>query len=86
MKTNYTLQACENLIDKYVNDFGGTLTQIEEGSLGLGFLILHDAPNKKTILIREFFISAWSSGHTITMYNKMPKKYQKLIDELTLTF
>lgn len=79
MKANYTLQSCETLIDRYVNEYGGTLTQIYEGCLGLGFVILHDAPNKKTILIKEYFINHWSSGHTIRMYNKMPKKYEKLL-------
>jgi len=76
----YSLQQCEKIIDRYINERNGELTQIEEGCLGLGFLILHDAPKTKTVIIQEYFITSWSSGHTVKMYNKIPKKYQKLID------
>lgn len=82
MITNYTLKECQKLIDVYLHDFEGTLTQIEEGVLGLGTLILHNAPNRKVVLIREFFVSSWSSGHSIRMYKKMPKKYEKIISRL----
>jgi hypothetical protein len=75
---NYTLKSCENLIEKYMN-FGGYIEQIEEGSLGLGFLILYGAPGKKSIIIQEYFINPWQSGHNVTMYNKLPKKYQNLL-------
>jgi hypothetical protein len=79
--TLYTLNACEELIDKYVNEFGGTSTQIEDGILGLGTLMLHGAPNKKSILIKETFINSWTSGHSVTMYNKIPKKYNEIISK-----
>lgn len=71
-----------NLIDPYVNKHGGQLTVIEGGVLGLGTLILHDAPNKRDIVIKEFFINSWKSGHSVRQYNKLPKKYREIIDTL----
>jgi hypothetical protein len=79
---NFTLSTCEDLIQKYLSFEGGEATQIEEGVLGLGKVILHGAKNKKTILITEFFINAWSSGHKIRMYNKTPKKYLEIINNI----
>ena len=78
---NYSLEACEKLIDKYVNEFGGQMFTYKEGSLGLGTVVLAYAEGKKTIIIKEFYINAWNSGHSIRMYNKIPKKYEKFILE-----
>ena len=75
----YSLDACERLIDNYVNNAGGQLTQIEEGTLGLGKLLLHGAIGKKSIIIQEVFLNGWSSGHKIRMFNKLPKKYANAI-------
>lgn len=72
----YNLNDTQALIDKYVNEFGGQCTQLEEGVLGLGKLLLHSAKGKKTIVIKEVYLNEWSSAHTIRMYNKLPKKYQ----------
>lgn len=75
----YSLKACEDLIDKYVNEYKGECLVLEEGSLGLGTILLHSAPNKKSIIINEVFINPWSSGHTIRKYNKLPNKYKSKI-------
>jgi len=77
--TNYKLSYCESLIERYINEFGGGLLVINEGCLGLGTILLYGATGKKTILITEFFINSWVSGHKIRKYNKLPKKYEKLI-------
>lgn len=74
----YDLKQCEKLIDTYI-DMGGSIMQIEDGCLGLGTLLLHDAPGKKSILIKERFLNEWSSTHTIRQYNKLPKKYAELV-------
>lgn len=79
-KTIYTLLTCEDLIQTYVNDYGGDYLTIQEGCLGLGTILLHSAPGKKAVLITEIYLNAWSSGHTITKYNKLPKKYQSIIN------
>jgi hypothetical protein len=72
----YDLKTCESLIQRYVDQFSGECIVIEEGVLGLGTVLL-TAHGKKAILIKEIFLNAWSSGHTIKMYNKIPKKYEK---------
>jgi hypothetical protein len=71
--TIYTLEACEQLIQRYI-DAGGEAETVTEGCLGLGVVVLR-AKGKKTAVIREVYLSAWSSGHTIRLYNKEPKKY-----------
>lgn len=81
---NRTLKYCENLITRYTDVRKGSVTQLEEGCLGLGKLILHDGYNAKTIIITEFYVSAWSSGHKVIMYNKMPKKYELLLTNINL--
>lgn len=78
--TNYSLKSCEDLIERYVNTYKGEVTTIEEGVLGLGVTLLHGAEGKKSVLIKEFYINEWTSGHSITKYNKLPKKYSKYID------
>lgn len=75
----YTLASCEKLIDRYVNEYKGECLILDEGCLGLGKILLHSADGKKTIVITEKFVSAWSSTHTIRKWNKIPKKYEKMI-------
>ena len=76
----YTLTACEKYIDKYINKYKGEVLEIKEGILGLGTVLLFNAKGKKTVIIKEIYLSAWSSGHTVRMYNKIPKKYLELIN------
>jgi hypothetical protein len=77
---NYSLRACEECIEKYVNKYNGHCTTLEEGVLGLGTVLLHGGNGRKTIIIKEFYISAWASGHNVRQYNKMPKKYEELLE------
>ena len=81
-QSNYSLESCERLISRYVNEYGGECTELAEGCLGLGTILLHGAEGKKTILIQEFYINCWSSGHSIRMFNKMPKKYEKMLESV----
>lgn len=48
-------------------------------NLGLGLQICH-GDGLKTAVIREIPRNEWTSWHTIRMYNKMPKKYAKMIE------
>lgn len=80
MMKYYTMEACSNLIDKYINEYKGEATNVCPGVLGLGKVVLHGAPHKKTIIITEVFLNEWSSGHTVRAYNKIPKKYEQLIN------
>jgi len=69
----YTLNACEKVMQKYI-DLGGDVETIKEGVLGLGTVVL-TAENYKTVVIKEIFLNEWSSGHTVRQYKKTPKKY-----------
>lgn len=66
------------LIDKYYSQ-GGESYQINEGSLGLGDMILF-GENLKTCIINEVFINEWTSLHKIRFYNKTPTKFLKYIN------
>lgn len=80
MATMYTLGVCEDIMDKYY-EAGGEVVTLEEGGVGLG-LVMCFGDGLKTTIIREVYLNEWSSGHTIRMYNKMPKKYAKMLEEL----
>lgn len=78
-QSTYTLEACENLIQQYYEKGGESVT-IEEGCLGLGLTVCY-GDGLKTAVIAERYVNEWTSTHTIRMYNKMPKKYEAMIDE-----
>lgn len=40
------------------------------------------AKGMKTIIIKEVYLNEWSSAYSIKKYNKIPQKYQKVIDLL----
>lgn len=78
----YSCRAVENLINEY-REKDGEFFQIEEGSLGWGFCILYDwTGHLKTYIINEVYLNEWSSGHKVRAYNKIPKKYQKILENL----
>lgn len=73
----YTLSAVENLMNKYL-ELGGTVDILDEGSLVYG-LVICQAEGKKLAVIKEVYLNEWSSAQTIRFYNKLPKKYEKLL-------
>lgn len=80
MKTVYTIGVAEQVLDRYIK-MGGEVIQFDEGVLGVGSWIC-TAEGKKSTVIKEVYINAWSSGQSIRSYNKLPKKYQKILDKL----
>lgn len=80
MSKLYTCEAVAKLVQRYY-DKGGEVAEIEEGCLGYGFLILH-GEGLKTSVVKEVYFNEWSSAHTVRMYNKCPKKYAKLLEEV----
>lgn len=76
----YSLEAIENIMNKYC-ERGGEITTIKEGCLGYGLMVLH-GEGLKTTIIKEVYLNEWSSGHTVRMYNKIPKKYEKLLENV----
>ena len=76
---NYSLNHIRILIDKYKAK-GGKIITLQEGCLGYGLCMLY-GEGLKTTIIKEYYINAWSSGHNVIMYNKMPKKYEKMLEK-----
>ena len=79
MGTLYTFTKAEKIINKFSEFEEAEIVQINEGCLGVGDWIL-TAKGKKTVIIKEVFINSWSSGQSITIYNKTPKKYEKYLN------
>ena len=75
---NYSTSAIENLVDKYINK-GGQVVELVEGVLGYGTIICF-GDNLKFCIIQEKFQTSWSSTHSIRLYNKIPKKYESLLN------
>lgn len=81
MKSVYTIESTQKLIDDYINA-GGELFQMREGVLGLGDFVLYDISGKfKTYIVREVYLNEWSSGQSIRAYNKIPGKYMAMIEK-----
>ena len=76
MNALYDLKEVDALINQYSQVEGNTYTEVYEGVLGYGKIVLK-APNKKTTIITEVPVNEWSSKHKIRMYNVCPKKYDK---------
>lgn len=80
MQAMYTLEACEELMEYYA-ELGGDVVTVQEGSLGLGVVVCM-AEGRKTAIIKEVYLNPWSSGHTIRLYNKTPKKYLEMVEAI----
>lgn len=76
----YTLEAVEQTIDKWIAA-GGQIDTVEEGTLGYGLTICH-GEGLRTAVITEVPLNCWSSAHKIRIYNKMPKKYQTMLENM----
>jgi hypothetical protein len=80
----YTCGAIKKLAQRYYEK-GGEVTEIEPGSLGYGLTLMH-GEGLKTAVVKEVYINEWSSGHKVRLYNKMPEKYRKMINEREVTY
>ena len=76
----YTLEAVEQTIDKWIAA-GGQIDTVEEGTLGYGLTICN-GEGLRTAVITEVPLNCWSSAHKIRIYNKMPKKYRQMLDDM----
>lgn len=77
----YTLESLENLIARYA-DKGGEVVQVEEGSLGLGVIVLrNNGLRLKQYVIRERYATPYSSVHTCETYARrpLPKKWEMAV-------
>lgn len=76
----WDLNSIENLINRYIEKDGEYL-ELQEGCLGYGVIMLR-GKGLKTTIIKEVYLNEWSSGHTVRMYNKTPKKYLQMAEKL----
>ena len=76
----YALEAVEQTVNNWI-EAGGEISTVEEGVLGWGLTICH-GEGLRTAIIKEVPLNEWSSAHTIRIYNKMPKKYQAMLDDM----
>jgi len=71
-----------NLITNYTIK-GGEVIWLKDGGLTSGDFLLYDPADKlKFFVIKEVFVNAWSSLQSVRGYNKIPKKYIKIINNL----
>jgi len=75
---NYDLESVDKLTNLYLNK-GGQVIELIEGVLGYGTTICFGY-NLKFCVIQEKFQTSWSSTHSIRLYNKIPKKYESLLN------
>lgn len=67
----------------YYSEHGGQVYILVEGVLGYGLTVLHDESEKLcSFVIQERYLNEWSSSHTVRRYNKLPKKYAKMIENM----
>ncbi len=76
--TIYTWQAAQKLINSYAEK-GDDVWTIP-GSLCDSYIC--EAPGYKFAIIKEVYLSAYSSGVTVRFYNHLPKKYEDVISLL----
>lgn len=76
----YTISSTAQLIDELIKD-GYECIQLSEGVLGLGDCVLL-APDDKhyNFIIREVYVTPWTSGQTIRRCRKISKALQNEID------
>lgn len=87
----YWCRRAEVVGGKYLGEYaheqisrGGEVAYIEEGVLGYGTTLLYDLREPvhlKFVVIKEVYLNEWSSAHSIRQYNRIPQKYNKMLDE-----
>lgn len=75
----YAYTSIDEFIIRYIKK-GGQAYCIDEGVLASGDWILFDKRGKlKSCIIKEVYISDYSSGQSLRRYRKLPEKYAKMI-------
>jgi len=77
-KNLYTSGAIQELADYYIEN-GGEVFEVSEGTLGWGTTVMV-REGWKSAVVQEVYVNEWSSAHKVRMYNKLPKKYQTMLD------
>lgn len=75
--TIYNQKAVDKLFTAYEKR-EGFMSYLVPGCLLDGYILT--APGCKTTIIKEVYLNCYSSGYSIRKYNRIPAKYQKIID------
>jgi len=70
----YTNNAVDKIVQQYI-DKGGEIEVKKEGCLASYGLAICSGNGLKFCVIKEKYLNEWSSGNTIQLFNKLPKKY-----------
>ena len=70
---HYTLQAIDSLINQYIRVWWSS-DVIQEWVLWYWVLVL-SAEWFDFAVVKEVYVSEWSSTHTVRFYKKLPKKF-----------
>lgn len=76
----YTQREALKIFNNYISK-GGIAQHLDDGVLGIGDWVCY-GEGLKTCVIKEVCLNEWSSGQTIRLYNKMPKKYRKILETI----
>ena len=80
MVTYYSTEAIEKTLDTMSEYPNFIQVEVIEGCLGYGTTIAH-ADGCKWLIIQEHYLNEWSSGNSMRLYKKLPKKYEKLYND-----
>lgn len=77
----YNISSTQEFISNMIEN-GWDCVQLNEGVLGCGDLVLISPDeNHYNFVIREVYLTAWSSGQTIRKCKKLSKKILKEIEQ-----
>jgi len=77
----YNNDAVDKVVDMYL-DNGGELHVIDDGCLAVYGMAILTCEGYKSMILREKYLNEWSSATTARQYNKLPKKYMEMINNL----
>ena len=78
----YSWRDVDNLVKRYTDE-GGQVIQLSEGVLQSGNWVLYDPKGRLyAFIIKEIYVNCWTSAQTIRRYNKLPKKYERIVNTI----
>lgn len=75
-----SIEGIERLARKYLELGGDVCEEAIPGTLGWGTTVMV-ADGYKSAVIQERYLNCWSCWHSVRFYNRLPKKYQRLVDD-----
>lgn len=77
---NVNLQWVEDFQSRLIDKHGYEAVQVDEGGVGIGdWAMIPPSDNMYFFLIREVYLTAWSSGHQYMKCQRLPKEWEKRV-------